>query len=295
MNKGYIAAFSAYFWWGLSPIYWKLISEIPALEILSVRVLLSLPILLLLLFYQKKLQAFWLHLKNIKQVRPFVLSAFLLGANWFIFIWAMNNDHIVEASLGYFINPLVNVVMGVILLKEKMRRMQWVAIFLALNGVLYLAVNYGQFPWIALILAGSFASYGYIRKTAPLGALDGLTAEMSALFIPSVLLLTLLAGSPDFILPGVSWHLYIWLSLTAVITIIPLVLFAYGARKIPYSTLGLIQYIAPTLQFLIGVFVYNESFNKDRFVGFSFIWLALILYTFENLYVARKTKKAVLS
>jgi len=292
LNRGYFAAFLAYFWWGLSPIYWKLISSIPALEILPVRVLLSLPLLVIILIYNKKLILLKNELKNTKKVKPFIISAFLLGTNWFIFIWAMNNNHVVEASLGYFINPLVNVLLGVMLLNEKMRRLQWVAVFIALNGVLYLAINYGQFPWIALILAGSFAYYGYIRKTAEFGALDGLTTEMLVMLVPALLLLGWLSTGQEFALFSISWDLYFWLSLTSIVTIIPLVVFAYAARKIPYSTLGLIQYIAPTLQFLLGVFLYNEEFNQERLIGFSFIWIALIIYTSENIYVLKQKSPA---
>ncbi len=290
MRKGYLAAFSAYLWWGLSPVYWKLIASIPALEILSVRVLLSLPILILILFFTKNALDFRASLKQITHIRPYIISAFLLATNWFLFIWAMNNNHIVEASLGYFINPLINVLMGVVLLKEKMRPLHWVAILLAFSGVLYLTINYGNFPWIALILATTFAYYGFIRKTAPLGALNGLTMEMLVLLIPALGLLAYLLSATNFTIASLSWDMYFLLSLTAVITIIPLIVFAYGARKIPYSTLGIIQYVAPTLQFLLGVFLYNEDFNQERLIGFSFIWIALALYTAENIYWAKRRK-----
>ena len=293
MKKGYIAAFLAYFWWGLSPVYWKLISSIPELEILGVRVLLSLPALLVILMFTKKMTAFKNELTQITKIKPYILSAFLLATNWYIFIWAMNNNHIVEASLGYFINPLVNVLLGVVLLKEKMLRLQWLAILLAFGGVMYLAVNYGHFPWISLILAITFAYYGFIRKTGALGPLIGLTTEMLVLLIPALVLLLYLATGTNIVIPSLTWDMHFLLSLTAVITIVPLVVFAYGARKIPYSTLGLIQYIAPTLQFLIGVFLYNEEFNTERLIGFSFIWLALIVYSFESIYrIRRKNKKA---
>ncbi|KAA3613058.1 MAG: EamA family transporter RarD [Calditrichaeota bacterium] len=288
MNKGYIAAFSAYFWWGLSPIYWKLISSIPAEEILAVRVLLSLPFLLIILLITKNFHTFKSDLTNLSKIKPYILSAFLLATNWYIFIWAMNNNHVVEASLGYFINPLVNVLMGVILLGERMRRMQWLSIILAFGGVMYLAINYGQFPWIALVLAVSFAGYGFIRKTASLGAISGLTGEMTVLLLPAFGLLGFLAVNTDFMIPSLGWDMHFLLSLTAIVTIVPLVVFAYGARRIPYSTLGLIQYIAPSMQFLLGVFLYNEDFNQERLIGFSFIWAALFIYTAENIYFMKR-------
>ncbi len=292
MKKGYIAAFSAYFWWGISPIYWKLISSIPALEILGVRAILSLPALLLILIYTKKLLPFKEDLKQTAKIWPYIISAFLLATNWFIWIWSMNNNYVVEASLGYFINPLVNVVIGLVLFGERLRRAQWLALFLALVGVLYLAINYGHFPWIALSLAGTFALYGYIKKTAKMGAINGLTTEMMVLIIPSFLLMGYLSATADFTLPMLTWDLYFLLSLTAVITIVPLVVFAYGAKRIPFSTLGFLQYIAPTLQFLLGLFLYNEDFNQERLIGFSFIWLALIIYTTENIYVLKQKSRS---
>jgi chloramphenicol-sensitive protein RarD len=180
--------------------------------------------------------------------------------------------------------------MGVILLHEHLRRLQWISLCLALAGVLYLAFNHGEFPWIALTLAGTFALYGFIRKTAALGPLNGLSVEVSVLLLPSFLLLMYLYRTGMFTLMDLSLKMHAWLSLTGLITVIPLTVFAYGARKIPYSTLGFIQYIAPTFQFFLGVYVFNEVFSLHKFIGFSFIWLALILYSFENLYFIRKNR-----
>lgn len=290
MNKGYFSAFGAYFFWGLSPIYWKIIASVPALEIVSLRVFWSLPFVLLIFVFRKDIRVIKSLFKNILKYKIYILSAFLLAANWLIWIWAMSNGYIVDASLGYFINPLLNVVIGVLFLHERLRRIQWIALFLALAGVLYLSVNYGHFPWIALSLATSFALYGYIRKTANLGARDGLFIELIFMILPAMALLYFLNGFSNFTLPSLPFKIHFWLSLTGLVTVIPLVTFAYGARKIPYSTLGFIQYIAPTLQFLLGVFIYNENFNIERFTGFSFIWCALIIYTFENVYFLRNRK-----
>jgi chloramphenicol-sensitive protein RarD len=221
----------------------------------------------------------------------YIVSAFLLGINWYVWIWSVNNGYVVDASLGYFINPLLNVVMGVVLLHEHLRRLQWVSLALALVGVLYLTLNYGQFPWIALTLAGTFGLYGFIRKTAALGALNGLTIEISVLLIPAFILLAFLYHTSGLVFPTLSLEMHFWLSLSGLITVLPLTLFAYGARRIPYSTIGFIQYLAPTGQFILGVFVFGEMFNMDKFIGFGFIWLALIIYSFENLYFYKMRKK----
>lgn len=293
MNKGYLAAFGAYFWWGLSPIYWKIVSTVPALEVLGLRVFWAIPFIAIVFLLKKNFAFFATLLKSPWKYKIYLLSAMLLMTNWFVWIWSINNDYVLDASLGYFINPLLNVVIGVILLHEHLRRVQWVSLFLALAGVLYLAFNYGKFPWIALTLATTFALYGYIRKTASLGAFHGLSIEVLFMIIPASILLTILSISPHFTLASRSFEIHFWLSLTGLITVVPLITFAYAARKIPYSTLGFIQYIAPTLQFLLGVFLYKEDFNIERFIGFSFIWLALIIYTTENVYYYKNRKVLV--
>jgi chloramphenicol-sensitive protein RarD len=290
MNKGYLAAFAAYLFWGLSPIYWKIVASVPALEILSLRIFWAVPFLLLVLLIRKDFSAFKTFWHAPWKYKAYLLSPFLLATNWLVWIWSVSNGYVVDASLGYFINPLLNVVMGVMLLHEHLRRVQWISLLLALAGVVYLTVNYGQFPWIALTLAGTFALYGFIRKTAALGALNGLAIEISVLLMPALFLLLYLYKTGTLSLPSLSLEMHSWLSLTGLITVFPLVVFAYGARKIPYSTLGFIQYIAPTLQFLLGIYLYNESFSREKLIGFSFIWLALIVYSIENLYFIRQKR-----
>jgi len=290
MNKGYLAAFAAYLFWGLSPLYWKVVASVPAIEVVGVRVIWAVPFLLLLLFIRLDfsiLRIFW---QSPWKYKGYLLTPFLLAVNWLVWIWSVSNGYVVDASLGYFINPLINVVMGVVLLHEHLRRTQWISLFLALVGVLYLTLNYGQFPWIALTLACTFALYGYIRKTAALGAVNGLTVEISVLLVPSIMLVMYLNSSGTLMLPSLDLEMHLWLSLAGVITVFPLSIFAYGARKIPYSTLGFIQYIAPTLQFLLGVYLFKEEFSDDKLIGFSFIWLALILYSLENLYFHKMRK-----
>ena len=288
MKKGYLAAFAAYLFWGFSPIYWKIVALVPAIEVLAMRIIWAIPFLFIVLFFRRDfsvLQTFW---KNPWKYKEYLLSPFLLAINWLVWIWAVSNGYIVDASLGYFINPLINVIMGVLLLHEHLRRIQWISLLLAFIGVLYLTVSYGQFPWIALTLAFTFALYGFIRKTAALGAVNGLTVEISVLLLPSFLLLFYLWNIGDLALPHLDIKIHFWLSLAGAITVFPLSVFAYGARKIPYSTLGFIQYIAPTFQFLLGVYLFKEDFSIEKLIGFAFIWLALILYSVENVNFHRK-------
>lgn len=284
MNKGYIAAFATYLIWGFSPLYWKIISNIPALEILAIRVFWSIPFLAIIFLVRKDVTFFKTLVSQIWQNKIYALSASLLMINWLTWIWSVNKGFIVDASLGYFINPLFNVIIGVLFLHEKLRKLQWVALILAASGVLYLAINYGRFPWIALVLATTFSLYGYIRKTSSQGPFKGLTIEVHYMLIPALVIFIFLDQTTQISLWSLSSEMHIWLSITGLITVVPLTIFAYAARRIPYSTLGFIQYIAPTCQFLLGVFLYEEDFNETRFIGFSFIWLALLIYTLDRTY-----------
>jgi chloramphenicol-sensitive protein RarD len=217
----------------------------------------------------------------------FIASATLLSVNWFVYIWGVNAGFIVETSLGYFINPLASVLMGVFFLGETLRRGQWVTIGLAASGVIYLTVQYGALPWIALTLATSFGLYGLIRKTAPLGSLEGLSLETALMFVPALgyLIYLEVAGTAAF--GHVDGKTTLLLAFAGVATAVPLLLFAAGARLIKLATIGILQYIAPTIQFLIGVLIYHEPFSLDRLVGFSLIWLALIIYSGENIWFNR--------
>lgn len=292
MNKGYPAAVITYLFWGISPIYWKIVASVPAVEVLGLRIWWAVPFLLIVLLLRRDFSVF----RTIRQAPGkylvYVLSAFLLAANWLVWIWSISNGYVVDASLGYFINPLLNVLMGVVLLHEHLRRMQWISLFLAMLGVLYLTINFGQFPWIAITLAGTFGLYGFIRKTAALGAINGLTIEVSVLLLPAFLLLMYLNQTATLTIPSLDLEMHFWLSLSGMITVFPLTLFAYGARRIPYSTIGFIQYIAPTGQFLLGVFLFKEQFNFAKLIGFGFIWMALLLYSFENLYYHKMRRVA---
>lgn len=284
MNKGMLYAIAAYAMWGLFPLYWKALHHVPALEILSHRMTWSLLFVLLLLVLRRR----WAWLKTAvhtpRTMLLFTASAVLLSVNWFVYIWGVNAGFIVETSLGYFINPLVSVLMGVFFLGETLRKGQWGAIILAAMGVIYLTVHYGTLPWIALTLATSFALYGLIRKTAPLGSLEGLSLETALMFFPALGYLIYLQSQGTAAFGHVDGQTTALLGLAGVATAVPLLFFAAGARRIKLATIGILQYIAPTLQFLIGVLVYHEAFTADRLVGFSLIWLALLIYSGENIW-----------
>jgi len=266
------------------PVYWKAIEHVPAQEILGHRVVWSLAVALGVLALRRQ----WGWLREVSRrpaiLLPFVGTAVLLTVNWLIYIWANNTGHIVETSLGYFINPLVNVLLGVLLLSERMRAWQWAAVGLASVGVAYLTFSYGRLPWIALILASTFGLYGLIRKTAALESTQGLAVEMALMFLPALGYLAYLgtrrAGS--FGRAGVGVPTTALLGLAGIVTAIPLILFAYGARRVPLTRLGVLQYAAPTLQFLVGVILYDEGFPKARLIGFGIIWAALLVYSIEG-------------
>ena len=281
MNKGVLYAATAYLLWGVFPVYWKLLDKVPAYEILVHRMLWTFVVTLIVLTIRRDFQ--WLHKVNKRTLITFVITGLTIASNWLVFIWAVNRGFIVEASLGYFINPLIHVLFGVIFLKEHLRLAQVFAILIAAAGVIYLTLNYGQFPWIALYLAVSFALYALLRKTAVLNSLEGLSMETGVLFIPAFFYLAYVelngTGALTHSDPGTA----ILLVGTGVITALPLLLFASGARRIPLVSIGILQYIAPTLQFMMGVFVFHEPFPRVRLVGFTIIWIALVIYTVENL------------
>jgi chloramphenicol-sensitive protein RarD len=290
MNKGILAGISAYILWGLFPIYWRLLEGDPAIEILAHRMVWSLVFVAGILTLQKEWRWLGEVFRTRRTVVIYTLAAILLAFNWYTYIWAVNAGYVVEASLGYFINPLVNFLLGVIFLGEKLRGGQVAAVILAGLGVIYLTVNYGSLPWISLVLAFTFAMYGLIKKTAPLESMHGFSLETLVLFLPALayLLYRDASGVGAFVHQGVLISLL--LILAGPVTSIPLLLFGYAARRIPLSMLGFIQYIAPTMQFLLGVYVYFEPFPKARLVGFCIIWLALLIYSIEGVLFNRKLK-----
>ncbi len=291
MNKGILYGAAAYILWGFFPIFFKALHEVPAFQITMHRVAWSFLLVALVMLLRRDWRTL---LKSISRrtLAIYAAAAIFLAGNWLLYVWGVNAGFVVEASLGYFINPLVNVLLGTLFLRERLRPAQWIPVGLAGLGVLYLTVTYGRLPWIALGLAFSFGIYGLLKKIAPLGSLQGLTVETAVLFVPALGFLIFAEAQGFGAFGHVSWSTSLLLALTGVVTTIPLLLFASGARRIPLTTLGLLQYVAPTLQFLIGVLLYHEPFTHDRMIGFSIIWLALILYTAESFWQFRKTSAA---
>lgn len=282
MHQGLYAAATAYIIWGLFPLYFHQLAHIGALELVMHRSVWALLFMLGVLAWQKR----WAWLVDVmRQPRVLAIAALsvaLLSVNWLLYVWAVNNGRVLEASLGYFINPLFNVLLGVLVLHERPRRLQWAALALAAFGVVWLGWMAGAAPWVSLALAVSFGLYGLLKKTAALGALEGLTLEtllLAPLAVPALLWMSTHGGS----LATADARTWLWLLLAGPITAVPLLLFAYGAQRIRLSTLGLLQYLGPSLQFALGVWVFHEPMSAMRLAGFAFIWLALIIYSAETL------------
>ncbi len=291
MRQGILFAGSAYFLWGLFPIYFKTLHDVPALEILLNRMLWSLLFLVGVLTWRKQWAWVSTAVRQPKLIGGFALSAVLLSANWFVYIWAVNHGHIVDASLGYFITPLVNILIGSVLLREKLRPGQWLSVALAAVGVAWLTIQTGHLPWIGLVLAATFGTYGLLRKTSALGALEGLSLETALLFPFAFgwLCWMTLQGQNSFVASSVDIKMLLLIS--GPITAIPLLLFAAGARRIPMTTLGLLQYISPLVQLLLGVWLYREPFDHNKLAGFIAIWAALFVYSAEGLWRNFRTVK----
>ncbi len=289
MNAGVIYAVLAYTAWGLLPIFFKQLSSVNAFEVVLHRMLWSLVFLLCVLAVLRRWA--WLRetLRQPRVLAAFGASALLLSVNWSVYVWAVQNAHVLDASLGYFILPLVNVAMGFAFLHERPRPRQWLAVAVAGAGVLWLTVQAGRLPWIALLLAITFGIYGLLRKVAKLGALEGLTLETLLLSPLAVGLLTWWAWDGRGALVQAQPTTLGWLLLAGPLTAIPLLLFAAGARRIPLATLGILQYISPSLQMLLGVWLYAEPFDPTRAVGFGLIWIALVLYSADSLWIGRKS------
>ncbi len=295
MNKGILYGIGAYATWGLFPVYWKWLQGVPALQLLGHRIVWSFLLLSAILLLSQQWQAFRAAVLSPRVLRIYFIAAALISVNWLTYLWAVNAGYIVETSLGYFINPLLSVLMGVVFLHERLRAWQWVAVALAAIGVLYLTLAYGALPWIALTLAVTFGIYGLVKKTAPLGSLYGLTAETGILFLPALVFLLYAEGSRQ----GAFLHVGLTSDLLMVgaglVTTVPLLMFASAAQRIPLSLIGVLQYIAPTLQFLLGVFVYREPFAINQLIGFGFVWVALGMFWMEGFvrYRARRMTVAV--
>ncbi len=290
MNIGIILGIITYLLWGIFPIYWKALKHVPADQILAHRIIWSLVIMLLVTIIRKQGKIFWRKVTNLKVIGIFLLASALIATNWMIYIWAVNSGYIIESSLGYFINPLVNVLLGVFFLKETMRPWQWVPIGLAAVGVIYLTVSYGSLPWISLALAFSFGFYGLVKKTTTLLPTESLTMETGIMFIPALIWVWIANHNQTGVFLHTDLRTNLLLVGAGIATVVPLLTFAAALKHIPLSLIGILQYIAPTLQFLIGVLVYDEPFTSSQLVGFSIIWAALILFSSESWYHSRKSR-----
>ena len=286
-SRGALAAAGAFLFWGIVPVYWKQMQAISPFELIAHRCTWSLIFLLGVLALQRDFgtlrpaftipRIFWLN----------CLSSVLLAANWTIYVWAVNSGHIIESSLGYFLTPLCNVAFGYLFLHERLRRLQWIAIGCAGVGVGFLLLGVGHVPWIALSLATTWASYGILKKKSSLGSLAGLTVETIVLLPLAAAFLLWRAHTGEGALGRVSPLLHVYVLSVGIVTAIPLLLFAYGARRIRLTTLGLLQYLSPSVQFLIGLFVYHEPFDSSRFLAYALIWAGLILYSTDSFLAQR--------
>ncbi|EUD02030.1 protein RarD [Providencia alcalifaciens RIMD 1656011] len=289
--KGVLCALGAYFIWGVAPIYFKSIKEVPAEEILTHRIIWSFFFMLLLLTISRHWSYFRQVLKQPKKILVLGVTAVTIASNWLIYIWAVNNGHMLQASLGYFINPLVNVLFGMLFLHERFRRMQWVAVGLALTGVLIQLWQFGSVPIIGLSLAVTFATYGLLRKKLGVDAQTGMTFETLWLLPVGIIFLLFFADSPTSDMTMNSWHLNILLIAAGIITTVPLLLFTEAANHLRLSTLGFFQYLGPSIMFLLAVFMYGEVMTQELLITFGFIWVALILFTLDALYTQQKLRR----
>ncbi len=288
-GRGLWYGLTAYTLWGLFPVYFKLIGFVPADQIIAHRIVWSFLLLALVVAPGSRLHRVTLT-GNV--IRLYAAAATLIAVNWFIYVWAVAHNFILETSLGYFITPLVNVLMGVVILGERMRALQWVAVAFAAGGVSYLTVVYGNVPWIAIALALTFGTYGLVKKKAPLGSVAGLTLETGLLLLPALTYLaaTEFGGNSQFLRLGPGTMLLI--AAAGPITTLPLVLFAAAVQRIPLSTIGILQFIAPTVQFALGVLVYEEPFSGQTLVGFALVWGAVFVFATDGIAANRRARLA---
>jgi len=286
---GLFCAVLAYLTWGVSPIFFKMLASVPAFEILMHRMVWSFFFLLLIIIVFKRWKTFKEALTNWYNFRLLLISTILVSGNWFLFIWAINSNHILQTSLGYYISPLVNVLLGTVFLKERLRNLQVAAILLAGIGVGYLTVQHGEFPWVALGLATSFGLYGFIRKVAPVEALEGLAVETLILSLPAAAYLFYIdhLGKGALFCSGLDIDLL--LMGTALVTAFPLLMFTIGARRLRLITIGFLQYIAPSCTFILAVFVYREPFTRVQVFTFVMIWLALAIFSADAVLLTRQS------
>lgn len=293
-NLGIVYTVFAYIIWGFLPIYWKLIEHVPPGEILAHRIvwafILMFAIVLLTNNWNEFIRECRVIIADKSKLIGITLASFTISVNWFVYIWAVNNDFVVQASLGYYINPLISILLGIIVLKETVTNRQILAIIIASIGVIYLTFSFGVFPWISLLLATSFAAYGLLKKTVDVGAMFGLTIE-TFIVTPIAIIYLLSLPTPSFTFSsGVSSTVLLLMG-AGIMTAVPLLLFALGAREIPLSMLGFLQYIAPTIMLLLGVLLYKEAFTMAHLIAFVFIWTALAIFMSASFQKSGKQKK----
>lgn len=289
-RAGLLYGIGAYGMWGLVPLFWPLLKPSGAVEILAHRMVWSLAVVAIALLVVRR----WAWVRELlgqpRKIGLLVVAAVTISVNWGLYIWSVNTGHVVEASLGYFINPLVTIAIGVLLLKERLRPAQWTAVGVGLAAVLVLAIGYGQPPWISLTLAFSFATYGLVKKKVNIGGLESLAAETVILFVPALGYLLWLGASGDATFgPEGAGHAAL-LAATGVVTAVPLVCFGAAAIRVPLSTLGLLQYLAPVFQFLLGILYFHEAMPAERWAGFALVWTALTILTWDALRTARRNR-----
>lgn len=287
-RQGIIYALCAYTLWGIAPIYFKLIAEVPAAEILTHRIIWSCALLAVLVLLGRQWPKVQTVLRKPKVLMTLTLTSTVVGGNWLLFIWAINNGHMLDASLGYYINPLFNVLLGMVFLGEKLRRLQWWAVGLAVVGVAVQLIAFGSLPWIALVLASSFAFYGLVRKKLALDALTGLLLETLILLPPAAIYLWGIADSPTSHMADNSLYLNLMLIAAGAVTTAPLLCFTAAATRLKFSTLGFFQYIGPSLMFILAVTLYGEALRTDKLITFACIWSALVLFSLDGLRSSRR-------
>lgn len=285
---GLLAAIGAYVLWGVFPLYWFLLKHVPSLQIIAHRVIWCAVFVIAWLLWRDGAAGFKRALATPKVLPLLIASSLLISVNWGLYIWAVTHGRVVDSSLGYFINPLVNVALGVLVFSERLNIRQWASVAIAAAGVVWLTVQHGELPWIALCLAFSFACYGLIRKVANVESVQGLGIESGFLLIPALLVVGFGIGSGGYTALQLSAREWLLLVVGGGLTALPLIGFAYGARRIPYSLMGVLQYLSPTLQLLCGVLLLGESFSRSQAIGFGLIWLALLIYAADGVWRSRQ-------
>jgi chloramphenicol-sensitive protein RarD len=292
---GLINGFIAYIIWGAVVLYWPYLAPAQPLEILAHRILWSLLFVAVILIYQKRIVSLRLVLNNARQMKLLAMASLLIGLNWGLFIWASMNGHVLDSSLGYYITPLLNVALGVFFFKEKLRKMQWIAIGIAAFAVLFVTIAMGVLPWVALSLSISFAMYGYVKKLANVDALESLMIETLILTPIAIGYLIWLQfnGGNTFLAYGLDHTLF--MASAGVVTAIPLLAFGVAIVRLPLTTLGMLQYIGPTIQFFVGIWLTQEAMPQLRFIGFAITWVALVILTIDALRNRRNVNKSLVA